>query len=70
MNSTKPLFYRALLQVFLIQELGYENISRCQVGRLAHKCLTFNEYVHKAVKRLQLNIEVQLYCICISISDL
>lgn len=60
MNSTKPLFYRALLQVFLIQELGYENISRCHVGRLAHKCLTFNEYVHKAVKRLQLNIEVQL----------
>ncbi|XP_060870955.1 probable methyltransferase-like protein 25 isoform X3 [Metopolophium dirhodum] len=57
-NSTKPLFYRALLQVYLVQELGYENISRHHVGRLAHKCSTFNEYVHKAVKRLQLNIEI------------
>ncbi|XP_029343839.1 methyltransferase-like protein 25 isoform X3 [Acyrthosiphon pisum] len=57
-NSTKPLFYRALLQVYLVQELGHDNISRCHVGRLAHKCLTFNEYVHKAVKRLQLNIEI------------
>lgn len=57
-NPTKPLFYRSLLQVYLIQELGYDNVSRYHVGRLAHKCLTFNEYVHKAVKRLQLNIEV------------
>lgn len=57
-NPTKPLFYRALLQVYLEQELGYENIHRCHVGRLAHKCLTFNEYMHAAVKRLQLNIEV------------
>lgn len=57
-NPTKPLFYRALLQVYLIQELGHENISRCHVGRLAHKCSTFNEYVHKAVKRLQLNIKI------------
>lgn len=58
MNSTKPLFYRALLQVYLVKKVGYDNINRCHVGRLAHKCLTFNEYVHKAVKRLQLDIEV------------
>ncbi|XP_022170626.1 methyltransferase-like protein 25 [Myzus persicae] len=57
-NSTKPLFYRALLQVYLVQELGCKDISRCHVGRLAHKCLTFNEYVQKAAKRLQLDIEI------------
>ncbi|VVC41372.1 Hypothetical protein CINCED_3A001237 [Cinara cedri] len=58
LNPTKPLFYRALLQVYLIQELGYDHNNRCHVGRLAHKCLTFNEYVHKAVKRLQIDIEI------------
>jgi len=57
-NPTKPLFFRALLQVYLVEELGYEKIHRCHVGRLANKCLTFNEYVQKALKRLQLNIEV------------
>lgn len=61
-NATKPLFYRALLQLFLEQEISEnENITRCHVGRLAHKCLTFNEYFYKAVKRLQLNIEVHQY---------
>jgi len=57
-NPTKPLFFRALLQVYLVEELGYEKIHRCHVGRLANKCLTFNEYVQKALKRLQLNIEI------------
>lgn len=61
-NSTKPLFFRSLLQVYLIQELQYTDIDRCHVGRLANKCLTFNEYLRKAFKRLQLNIEVLSFC--------
>ncbi|XP_050546285.1 probable methyltransferase-like protein 25 isoform X9 [Daktulosphaira vitifoliae] len=52
---TKPLFYRALLQLYLEQEIGLNEIKRQHVGRLAHKCSTFNEYVHKAVKRLKLD---------------
>ncbi|XP_050420826.1 probable methyltransferase-like protein 25 isoform X2 [Adelges cooleyi] len=55
---TKPLFYRSLLQVYLLQELSIDEVNRQHVGRLAHKCATFNEYVHKAVKRLKLNIKV------------
>ncbi|XP_067001301.2 probable methyltransferase-like protein 25 isoform X2 [Anabrus simplex] len=53
----EALFYRALLQVILIQKYERESPD-WQVGRLANKCKDFPEYVTKALKKLELNIEL------------
>lgn len=58
-QPTKPLFYRALLQQLLVSKYGNDDVViNNTVGRIAHKCDTFPEYVYKALKRLNLNIQV------------
>nr|CAD7265244.1 unnamed protein product [Timema shepardi] len=56
--SVEPLFYRALLQVLLVEKCG-SNQPSGHVGRLATKCSSFHEYARKALVKLGLSIQVE-----------
>uniref|UniRef100_A0A1B6MMQ1 Methyltransferase domain-containing protein n=2 Tax=Graphocephala atropunctata TaxID=36148 RepID=A0A1B6MMQ1_9HEMI len=57
--GTEALFYRALLEVYLEKKLHPANgLPHFRVGKIAKKCSSFQEYVHKSVQRLGLNIQV------------
>ncbi|XP_065221546.1 probable methyltransferase-like protein 25 [Planococcus citri] len=57
-NATKPLFYRALLQKLMIEKLSADDFPQGMTGRIAHKCNTFREYLTKAEKKLDVNLQV------------
>ncbi|ESO02280.1 hypothetical protein HELRODRAFT_65351 [Helobdella robusta] len=61
-NQTVPsdtLFWRAVLQVILIEKLGNpKNKIELRVGKLNKKVNSFNEYVNKAIQKLNLDITV------------
>ncbi|KAJ9584028.1 hypothetical protein L9F63_021632 [Diploptera punctata] len=58
--QTESLYFRALLQVLLLERCG-ENVPWGQVGRLTAKCVNFVDYVQKALKRLKLDIQMTGY---------
>uniref|UniRef100_A0A8D8XCJ1 Methyltransferase-like protein 25 n=1 Tax=Cacopsylla melanoneura TaxID=428564 RepID=A0A8D8XCJ1_9HEMI len=57
-TQTLPLFYRALLEKYLRSKVPINDDDPKVVGRLATKCSSFVEYVHRAVKKLELDFEV------------
>lgn len=56
--QTLPLFYRALLEKYLRSKITINDKEPRVVGRLATKCSSFVEYVHRAVNKLQLDFQV------------
>ncbi|XP_017302558.1 methyltransferase-like protein 25 isoform X1 [Diaphorina citri] len=57
-TQTLPLFYRALLEKYLRSKITINDEEPKVVGRLATKCSNFVEYVHRAVDKLKLDLEV------------
>ena len=56
------LFYRAVLQVILIDMTGDERVD-WQVGKIAAKCSGFTDYVRKSMKKLNIECTVSHYVI-------
>ncbi|XP_063231291.1 probable methyltransferase-like protein 25 [Bacillus rossius redtenbacheri] len=55
--AVDSLFYRALLEVLLVESCG-RDARWGHVGRIAAKCGSFREYVHKATEKLGLSVQV------------
>ncbi|KAK4293153.1 hypothetical protein Pmani_034130 [Petrolisthes manimaculis] len=57
-KKTESLYWRALLQVVLLDKLDGDDLDIGHVGRLSAKCLTFSQYAMKAIDKLGLPVQV------------
>nr|XP_023023967.1 methyltransferase-like protein 25 isoform X1 [Leptinotarsa decemlineata] len=54
----RTIFYRALFEVLLDRKCSFLTKEKRQVGRFRKQCSDFSEYVNKAMKKLDLKIDI------------